>query len=44
MEKAFDRGQLKAIENATKGMAHAQYDQCLYMCDEKDTGLNAACK
>ena len=44
MEKAFDRTQLKSIENATKGMANAHYQQCLYMCDEKNTDFNGSCK
>ena len=44
MDKAFDRTQLKAIDNATKGMANAHYEQCNYMCDEKDTGTSGQCK
>ena len=44
MEKAFDKGQLKQIDLATKKMAQARYDLCLYKCDMENDNNNAACK
>ena len=44
MDKAFDRTKLRQIDSSTKGMASAQYNLCLYRCDEKETGYNGVCK
>ena len=33
MEKAFDKTRLKQIDEATKSMAQAHYDLCLYQVD-----------
>ena len=35
MEKAFDRTKLRQIDDATKAMANAHYELCLYQADEK---------
>ena len=35
MEKAFDKRRLKQIDDATKAMANAHYDLCLYQANEK---------
>ena len=44
MEKAFDRSRLKQIDLGTKAMVQAQYDHCLYKCDEKVSNLAGQCK
>ena len=44
MEKAFDRSRLKQIDLGTKAMVNAQYEHCLYTCDEKVTDFAAHCK
>ena len=35
MEKAFDKTRLKQFDEATKAMANAHYDICLYQADMK---------
>ena len=44
MEKAFDKNQLKQVDLATKKMVFAQYEHCLYKCDEKVSDFAASCK
>ena len=39
MDKAFDKKRLRQIDDATKAMATAQYDLCLYQADEKANDL-----
>ena len=44
MDKAFDKTRLKQIDVATKAMVEKQYDHCLYVCNEKPTQDDSACK
>ena len=44
VEKAFDKTRLKQIDQATKAMANAHYEHCLYKCDLKASDSAGACK
>ena len=44
MEKAFDKSQLKVIEQNAKYMTDAHYNHCIYKCNEPAYSSDAACK
>ena len=44
MEKAFDKRRLKQVDDATKAMANAHYDLCLYQATENSDPNHAGLK
>ena len=42
MEKAFDKRKLQQIDEATKAMANAHYELCLFQVNEKAFGPDSA--